>query len=136
MSSSKHLHLSMYSKKCLYSFSFSFSTGDASETEIDTVLLLTAECYLVAEYDSNLDKVVRFEKVALQDVTEMELGWFQHSKIFQITPTPHLCLRINYSVDGVDQFYHMLRSASLRFFNNVAIIIKSQDEIVGQLNEF
>lgn len=39
------------------------STGDASETEIDTVLLLTAECYLVAEYDSDLDKVVRFEKV-------------------------------------------------------------------------
>lgn len=45
-------------------FSFEFSsTGDASETEIDTVLLLTAECYLVAEYDSDLDKVVRFEKV-------------------------------------------------------------------------
>lgn len=40
-----------------------YSTGDASETEIDTVLLLTAEGYLVAEYDSDLDKVVRFEKV-------------------------------------------------------------------------
>lgn len=110
------------------------STGDASETEIDTVLLLTAECYLVAEYDSDLDKVVRFEKVTLQNVTEIELGWFQHSKIFQITPTPHLCLRINYSVDNGDQFYHMLRSASLRFFNNVAIVIKTQEEITGWCN--
>lgn len=107
------------------------STGDASETEVDTVLLLTAECYLIAEYDSNLDKVVRFEKVALENITEIELGWFQHSKIFQMTPTPHFCLRINYSVDGIDQFYHMLRSASLRFFNTVAVIIKTQEEIIG-----
>lgn len=93
--------------------------------------MLTAECYLIAEYDSDLDKVVRFEKVSLQNITEIELGWFQHSKIFQITPTPHLCIRINYSVDSGDQFYHMLRSGSLRFFNNVAIVIKTQEEITG-----
>lgn len=107
------------------------STGDANETEVDTILLLTAECYVFAEYDSNLDKVVRFEKVNLQHITEIELGWYQHSKIFQITPMPHLCIRINYSIDGVDQFYHMLRSASLRFFNNVAIVIKTPEEILG-----
>lgn len=95
-------------------------------------MLLTAECYLIAEYDSNLDKVVRFEKVPLVSITEIELGWFQHSKIFQITPTPHLCLRINYSTDA-DHFYHMLRSASLRFFNNVAIVIKTPEEITGSL---
>lgn len=110
-----------------------FSTGDASETEVDTILLLTADCYLVAEYDSNFDKVVRFEKVPLPDITEIELGWFQHSKIFQITPTPYLCLRINYSSDGVEQYNHMLRSASLRFFNNMAIVIKTPEEIMGSL---
>lgn len=113
--------------------SFFDSTGDASETEVDTVLLLTAECYLVAEYDSNLDKVVRFEKVPLDDITEIELGWFQYSKIFQITPTPQLCLRINYSMNGMDQYYHMLRSASIRFFNNVAVVIKAPEEIMGWL---
>lgn len=118
----------------VFNISSQSSTGDAGETEVDTIVLLTADCYLVAEYDSNLDKIVRFEKVQLQNVTEIELGWFQHSKIFQITPTPHLCLRINYSVDGVDQFYHMLRSASLRFFNNVAVVIKSQEEITGKCN--
>lgn len=95
-------------------------------------MLLTAECYLIAEYDSELDKVTRFEKVALENVTEIELGWFQHSKIFQITPIPHLCIRISYSVDGVEQFYHMMRSSSLRFFNNVAIVIKTQEEIKGK----
>lgn len=94
-------------------------------------MLLTAEYYLVAEYDSNLDKVVRFEKVALQNIIEIELGWFQHSKIFQITPKPQFCFRINYSVDGIDQFHHMLRSASLRFFNNVEVLIETQEEIMG-----
>lgn len=109
------------------------STGDAGETEVDTILLLTPECYLIAEYDSDLDKIVRFEKVQLENIVEIELGWFQHSKIFQITPTPHLCLRINYNVDGNDQYYHMLRSASLRFFNNVAVVIKTQEEITGRI---
>lgn len=121
-SQEKHIHFKIHN----------FSTGDVNETEVDTILLLTAECYLIAEYDSELDKVVRFEKVALQNVTEIELGWFQHSKIFQITPTPHLCIRINYSNDGAEQFYHMLRSSSLRFFNNVAILIKTQEEITGK----
>ncbi|XP_031639313.1 phosphatidylinositide phosphatase SAC2-like [Contarinia nasturtii] len=109
-------------------------TGDAGENEVDTVLLLTSECYLVAEYDSNLDKVVRFEKVLLEHITEIELGWFQYSKIFQITPTPQFCIRINYSFNGIDQFYHMLRSASLRFFNNVAVIIKTPEEIMESLS--
>lgn len=119
-----------------YNFNFFNRTDDTSETEVDTILLLTADCYLVAEYDSNLDKIVRFEKVPLQNITEMELGWFQHSKIFQITPTPFLCLRINYSIDGNDSYYHMLRSAPLRFFNNVAIVIKTNEEILGRFLEF
>lgn len=94
---------------------------------------MTAECYLVAEYDSNLDKIVHFERVLLQDIVEIELGLYQHSKIFQITPTPQLCLRINYSSDGINHFNHMLRSASLRFFNNVALVIKTQEEIAESL---
>lgn len=97
------------------------------------ILLLTADFYLVAEYDSNLDKIVHFEKVLLKNIVEIELGLYQHSKIFQMTPTPQLCLRINYSSNGIIHFYHMLRSASLRFFNNVAVVIKTQEEITESL---
>lgn len=111
---------------------FNYSTGDSGETEVDTILLLTSEHYLLAEYDSQLDKIVRFENVPLQNVTEIEVGWFQHTKIFNIHPTPHPCIRISYSADGNDQYYHMLRSASFRFFNNVAILIKSKEEIMGK----
>lgn len=97
------------------------------------ILLLTADCYLVAEYDSNFDKIVHFEKVLLQNIIEIELGLYQHPKIFQMTPKPQLCLRFNYSSDGINHFYHMLRSASLRFFNNVAVVIKTQEEITESL---
>lgn len=95
------------------------------------ILLLTAEFYLVAEYDSHLDKFVRFDKVPLENVTEVELGTYQQTKIFQGTQASHLCLRLNYSEDGVDGYFHMLRSSNIRFFNNVTGHIKTQEEITG-----
>ena len=108
------------------------STGDPSETEVDTILLLTDDHYLVAEYDSNLDKIVRFEKVPLTNVTLIEFGSVQQSKMFQGSSIAHLCLRINYSVDDVEGYFHMLRSPNIRFFNNVAVVIKTQEEIIGE----
>lgn len=111
---------------------FLCSTSDPNETEVDTILLLTTEFYLVAEYDSHLDKIVRFEKVSLENITEIEFGTYQPSKMFQGTLSPHLCLRINYSVDDLDGYFHMLRSPNIRFFNNVAVVIKTNEEVVGK----
>lgn len=112
-------------------FKPTFSTSDPTETEVDTILLLTTDCYLVAEYDSHLDKIVRFEKVQLENLTEIELGTFQQTKMFQGSQSPHLCLRFNYTVDGADGFFHMLRSPNIRFFNNVAVVIKAHEEVLG-----
>lgn len=108
------------------------STSDPNETEVDTILLLTAEFYLVAEYDSHLDKILRFEKIPLQNVTEIEFGTYQQTKIFQGPLSPQLCLRISYSMDDIDGYFHMLRSPNIRFFNNVAIVIKTHEEVVGK----
>uniref|UniRef100_A0A2M4A9F2 Putative phosphoinositide phosphatase n=1 Tax=Anopheles triannulatus TaxID=58253 RepID=A0A2M4A9F2_9DIPT len=109
------------------------STGDPSETEVDTVLILTEECYIVAEYDSHLEKIVRFENVPLECITLIELGLFQHSKMFQGPAPTHLCLRLNYAVDGVDGYFHMFRSPNLRFFNNVVVVIRQAEEITESL---
>ncbi|XP_049541487.1 phosphatidylinositide phosphatase SAC2 isoform X1 [Anopheles darlingi] len=109
------------------------STGDPSETEVDTVLILTEECYIVAEYDSHLEKIVRFENVPLENITLIELGLFQHSKMFQGPAPTHLCLRLNYAVDGVDGYFHMFRSPNLRFFNNVVVVIRQTEEITESL---
>lgn len=111
---------------------FPFSSGDINETEVDTILLLTDDCYIVAEYDSHLDKIVRFEKVLLQNMTLIELGMYQQTKIFQGTAPALLCLRLNYMVDSTDGYFHMFRSANIRFFNNVAVVIKTQEEVMGK----
>ncbi|XP_068155595.1 phosphatidylinositide phosphatase SAC2 isoform X3 [Drosophila tropicalis] len=109
------------------------SSGDINETEVDSILLLTDDCYIVAEYDSHLDKIVRFEKVQLAQVRAIELGMHQQTKIFQGSAPAHLCLRLNYSVDGQDGYFHMFRSANLRFFNNMAYVIKTQEELTESL---
>ncbi|BFF92514.1 phosphatidylinositide phosphatase SAC2 [Drosophila madeirensis] len=110
------------------------SSGDASETEVDSILLLTDDCYIVAEYDSHLDKIVRFEKVQLQQLRIIELGMHQQTKMFQGPAPAHLCLRLNYSVDGQEGYFHMFRSANLRFFNNMAYVIKTQEELAESLS--
>ncbi|KAG4080134.1 hypothetical protein HA402_008205 [Bradysia odoriphaga] len=109
------------------------TTGDPNETEVDCILLLTDEFYLVAEYDSHLDKIIRFEKVPLQTVTLIEFGLVQQSKMFQSGTISHLCIRLNYAVDGADGYFHMFRSPNIRFFNNVAIVINTQDEVMESL---
>lgn len=91
---------------------------------------------MVAEYDSHLDKIIRFEKVPLVNVQMIESGHYQPAKLFQSVGTNsgssgHLCIRINYTVSGVDGYFHMFRSANIRFFNNVAVIIKTPEEVSG-----
>ncbi|KAM7363819.1 phosphatidylinositide phosphatase spermathreecae isoform 2-T2 [Cochliomyia hominivorax] len=105
------------------------NSGDINETEVDSILLLTDESYIVAEYDSHLDKIVRFEKVPLQNITLIELGMYQQTKIFQGSSPAMLCLRINYTIDGVEGYFHMFRTANIRFFNNMAYPIKTAEEI-------
>ncbi|XP_055849501.1 phosphatidylinositide phosphatase SAC2 isoform X2 [Episyrphus balteatus] len=109
------------------------NSGDINETEVDVILLLTDDCYIVADYDSHLDKIVRFEKVSLQNITLIELGMYQQTKIFQGTAPALLCIRLNYMVDGTDGYFHMFRSANIRFFNNVAVVIKTQEEVLESL---
>ncbi|XP_004536586.1 phosphatidylinositide phosphatase SAC2 isoform X2 [Ceratitis capitata] len=109
------------------------TTGDLNETDVDTVLLLTDDCYIVAEYDSHLDKIVRFEKVQLQNIVLIELGMYQQTKLFQGSAPALLCLRLNYKVDGVDGYFHMFRSANIRFFNNMVYVIKTQEEVMESL---
>lgn len=100
---------------------------------MDAILILTDDCYIVAEYDSHLDKIVRFENVSLDSLTLIELGLFQHNKMFQGPAPAHLCIRLNYAVDGVDGYFHMFRSPNIRFFNNVAVVIKKTEEITESL---
>lgn len=110
------------------------STGDINETEVDTILLLTSEEFIVADYDSHLDKIIRFENVSLKALTLVELGLYQVQNIFKGPAPAHLSIRLNYAIDGVDGYSHMFRSPNIRFFNNVAVVIKKNEELVESMS--
>lgn len=45
----------------------------------------------------------------------------------------HYCLRLHYSVYGQSGYFHMFRSTNTRFFNNMAVPIKSEEEAAGNI---
>jgi len=45
----------------------------------------------------------------------------------------HHCLRLNYKVAGQPGYCHTLRATNLRFFNNVAVTVKNEDEMIESL---
>ncbi|XP_030753570.1 phosphatidylinositide phosphatase SAC2 isoform X2 [Sitophilus oryzae] len=108
-------------------------TGDPSETEMDSILILTRDSYFVADYDDQVDKVTKFQNVELSDVDLLEFGMPQSSgNLFKLNKNKH-CIRINYKVNGVPGYYHMFRSTHLRFFNNMAVVIKNVEEEIESL---
>ncbi|GLV32607.1 spermathreecae [Carabus blaptoides fortunei] len=107
------------------------TTGDFSETEMDSILILTRDSYYVAEYDDQVDRVTKYQRVELKDLILLECGLPESSmSLFKNTSKTkqHYSIRLNYKVDGVDGYYHMFRSTNLRFFNNLAVIIKNEEE--------
>ncbi|XP_077289295.1 phosphatidylinositide phosphatase spermathreecae isoform X2 [Arctopsyche grandis] len=118
-------------------------TGDPNETEMDSILILTRDSYLVADYDDQSDRVTKFQQLALSDITFIEFGIPETSSQMSLTslksnlslsgprkPTENNpCIRIHYKIDGNDGFFHMFRSTNLRFFNNMAIYIKTAEEM-------
>jgi phosphatidylinositol 4-phosphatase len=109
------------------------TTGDLNETEVDSIVLLTSAEFFVADYDSHLDKIVKFECVPLNSITLVEFGLFQQQQIFKSPAPAHLCIRINYMIDNVDGYFHMFRSPNIRFFNNTAVVIKKSEELVESM---
>ncbi|XP_054278972.1 phosphatidylinositide phosphatase SAC2 [Macrosteles quadrilineatus] len=133
-------------------------TGDPSETEMDTILILTRDSYYVAEYDDQIDRVTKYHHVPLPDLNLIELGVVDLSfsvaqstmQLFKSKNTRghyclrlnysvskntrgHYCLRLNYSVAGQSGYCHTFRSTNLRFFNNVAVLIKTEEEMTESL---
>ncbi|XP_073970168.1 phosphatidylinositide phosphatase spermathreecae isoform X3 [Rhodnius prolixus] len=116
-------------------------SGDPLETDMDTILILTRDSYYVADYDDEIDKVTKCQRIPLSDIAMVELGPVQvsHSnnplQIFNKSKNkaqPHYCLRLRYKLDDCIA-HHTFRSSNLRFFNNVAIVIKTEEEMIESL---
>ncbi|XP_058798092.1 phosphatidylinositide phosphatase SAC2 isoform X2 [Phymastichus coffea] len=107
-------------------------TGDPTETEMDTILILTRDSYYVADYDEQTDKVTNYQRILLEDVILIECGQPENT-VSWIKNKNYYCIRIHYKVNDDCGYFHMFRSTNLRFFNNMAIIIKTDEETIESL---
>ncbi|KAL6445534.1 hypothetical protein ACFW04_000823 [Cataglyphis niger] len=105
-------------------------TGDPTETEMDTILILTLDSYYVADYDDQIDKVTNYQRILLNDIVLIEFGQPENTVSFFKNKHYH-CIRINYKINGEYGYFHMFRSTNLRFFNNMAVVIKTEEESIG-----
>ncbi|KAG8034031.1 hypothetical protein G9C98_008512 [Cotesia typhae] len=107
-------------------------TGNPNETEMDTILILTKDSYYIADYDDQIDKVTNYQQVLLSEIEMIEFGQPELSTSF-FKNKQHHCIRINYCVNNESGYYHMFRCTNLRFFNNMAVVIKTDEEAVESL---
>ncbi|XP_076630821.1 phosphatidylinositide phosphatase spermathreecae isoform X2 [Colletes latitarsis] len=107
-------------------------TGDPSETEMDTILILTRDSYYVADYDDQIDKVTNYQRVPLEDIILIEFGQ-PESSVSLFKNKQFYCIRINYKVAQEYGYFHVFRSTNLRFFNNMAVVIKTEEESIESL---
>ncbi|XP_076301293.1 phosphatidylinositide phosphatase spermathreecae isoform X2 [Lasioglossum baleicum] len=106
-------------------------TGDPTETEMDTILILTRDCYYVADYDDQIDKVTNYQRVPLEDIVLIECG--KSESLLSLFKNRHFyCIRINYKVGNESGYFHMFRSTNLQFFNNMAVV-KTEEESTESL---
>ncbi|XP_022917953.1 phosphatidylinositide phosphatase SAC2 isoform X2 [Onthophagus taurus] len=107
--------------------------GDPSESEMDTILILTKDSYLVADYDDQVDKVTNYQRVPLSDITLIESGIPDYITSLFKSSKSHFSIRINYKVNDVIGYYHMFRSTNLRFFNNMIVLVRNEEEQIESL---
>lgn len=98
---------------------------------MDTVLILTRDSYYIADYDDQIDKVTNYQRVLLTDIVLIEFGQPENTVSFFKNKHYH-CIRINYKMKGEYGYFHMFRSTNLRFFNNMAVVIKNEEETIGE----
>lgn len=108
-----------------------------SSVEMDIVLVLTKDCYYVAEYDDQTDRITKYQKVLLEDLEKIELGPEPGGQILfsHLTKTAKTsyCIRFHYLVNGQSGYFHMFRTTSTRFFNNMAIPVQTQQDAIDSL---
>jgi hypothetical protein len=109
-------------------------TGDPAQEDLDIVFILTESSYYYARYDDQLDKIINYEQVALADIVRVEFGVPEQTVNLPFMNKVDVhCFRVQYRVGGEAGYHHMFRSTNLRFFNNVAMEIKSEEDRVESL---
>lgn len=114
-------------------------TGSSPNSqEMDTVLILTKDCYYVAEYDDQTDRITRYQRVLLEDLEKIEFGHEPGTQLMNRVRNRgryhmNYCIRFHYVASGQTGYFHMFRPTDTRFFNNMAIPIRTAEEEIESL---
>lgn len=113
------------------------SPGNQYSQDMDTVLILTKDCYFVAEYDEHTDRISRYQRVGLEDLEKIEFGPLPgsllSSRLGSKKSKASYCIRFMYLVNGQSGYFHMFRPTVTRFFNNMVIPIRTPEEEMESL---
>ena len=105
--------------------------------DMDTILILTKDFYYVADYDDQADRITKYQKVLLEDLERIEFGPEPGAQIFFTSITRYnklsYCIRLHYSVNGQSGYFHMFRPTNTRFFNNMAIPVRTPQDAIDSL---
>ncbi|XP_046911596.2 phosphatidylinositide phosphatase SAC2 [Dermatophagoides farinae] len=114
--------------------------NEIPECEMDIVLILTKDCYYVADYDDQTDRIIKYQKVLLEDLEKIEIGAEPNypngpfsSMRAQNCPLISYAVRFHYTIGNQTGYFHMFRSTNTRFFNNMAIPIRTREESLESL---
>lgn len=114
--------------------------GELPESEMDIVLILTKDCYYIADYDDQTDRIVKYQKVLLEDLEKIELGAEPNYQNGPFAPMRNqnnriisYAVRFHYTIGDQTGYFHMFRSTGTRFFNNMAIPIRTREEALESL---
>lgn len=119
--------------------SSSRTNNEVPECEMDIVLILTKDCYYVADYDDQTDRIIKYQKVLLEDMEKIEIGAEPNyqsgpfSSIRNQNNTFSYAVRFHYTIGNQTGYFHMFRSTNTRFFNNMAIPIRTREEALESL---
>ncbi|RNA27462.1 phosphatidylinositide phosphatase SAC2 isoform X2, partial [Brachionus plicatilis] len=84
---------------------------------------------ILSSYDDAVESFLDYEKIELENVEKIELGPEPVSDLAFFKSTPH---KHEPSTEPLSLFYSF-RSSNLRFFNNLVLTTKSQDEMIESL---
>lgn len=105
--------------------------------EMDTILVLTKDNYYVANYDDQRDRVTKCQSVLLEDIEKIELGPCPEPNLQLFSSIKSIkqsyCVRIHYLFNQTTGYFHMFRSSNIRFFNNMAIPVKTVEDAIESL---
>lgn len=115
-------------------------SGELPESDMDIVLILTKDCYYVADYDDQTDRIIKYQKVLLEDLERIELGAEPNYQAGPFAPIRgsnrnliSYAVRFHYTIGNQTGYFHMFRSTGTRFFNNMAIPIRTREEALESL---